>query len=341
MFKLKYSFFLLAALCFFATFGCVGCKSDPPANKPPVTTVPAPVKKAVKVPRFNRDRAYDYVAKQCSFGPRVPNTPEHKACRDWMIEEMKTLADDVVVQDFDAKAYDGKILKATNVIGVFNPEEKKRVLLFAHWDSRHISDADPSAENYDKPVMGADDGASGVGVLFEIAKTIKENPIELGVDILLLDVEDYGNPAEGDHTYTWGLGSQYWSKNMHTSNYNAKYGILLDMVGTKGARFPKEEVSVKYAPKILNKVWKLAQEMGYGNHFVNDRSGGVTDDHFFVNTIAKIPSIDIINKPKGPRSFGPHWHTQGDNLDVINKSTLRAVGQVVLAVIYNESGNQF
>ena len=315
------------------------CKEEP--KTPPVEEKKPPVvRKNVKVPRFDKDSAYQYIAKQTEFGPRVPNTPEHVACKDWLVAKMKDYADDVVVQTFDAKAYTGDVLKSFNIIGRFNPEKEKRVLLFAHWDTRPWADHDPDPKNHKTPVLGADDGGSGVGVLMEIARQIKLNPIDMGVDIMFVDSEDYGNDGANDPN-SWGLGSQYWSKNKHVAGYNAKYGILLDMVGTKGSRFPKEGFSMQYARGLTNKVWTLAKNMGYGNFFVNELAGGVTDDHYFVNTIARIPSIDIINKPVGDQSFGDHWHTINDDMSNIDKKPLRAVGQVVLAVIYNESGNSF
>ena len=333
----KFIFFI----ALFATFAIsTSCEEDDSSTKGDETLVEE--KKApVKIPRFNRDTAFAFVKRQTEFGPRVPNTEAHRQARAWMVSEFNRLGASVIEQNFDAKAYTGEVYKATNIIAQYNPEHSKRVILAAHWDSRHTADHDPSPENRDEYVMGADDGASGVGVLMEIARLIQENPIDLGIDIILFDVEDNGDGGDNGDPTTWCLGSQHWSRNFHKDDYDAKYGILLDMVGAKGARFMQDQASVYYAPKVVKKVWGLAQSMGYGNFFVPQRTGAITDDHVFVNQIAKIPMIDIINLPKdGSPPFVDHWHTIEDTIDKIDPRTLRAVGQVVLATIYKESGGQ-
>ncbi len=315
------------------------CQSDPkPQNKP---DTPPVKKERTKVPRFNRDSAYNFVARQVAFGPRVPNTPAHRQCKDWMADQLRAFGAEVMLQDFKARAYTGTVLEATNVIGRFNPAHPKRVVLAAHWDSRHVADYDPDESKQDQPILGADDGGSGVGVLLEVARLLGQNPIDLGVDIVLFDAEDHGEGQGEDHT-TWCLGAQHWAKNPHVGDYKAQFGILLDMVGAKGARFTKEEVSMNYAPNVMNKVWKLAQNMGYGNYFVDDPMRAVIDDHLFVNQLARIPMIDIINRPANTQTgFVAHWHTHRDNMDVIHKGTLRAVGQTVLAVLYRYSDGSF
>ena len=215
------------------------------------------------------------------------------------------------------------------------------MVLAAHWDSRHVADYDPDASRQNEPILGADDGGSGVGILMEIARAIQKNPIDLGVDIVLFDAEDYGE-SQGEDITTWCLGSQHWSRNPHVAGYRADFGILLDMVGSKGARFTKEEVSRTFAPQVLDKVWKLSQNMGYGNYFVNDNTRQLVDDHLFVNQIARIPMIDIINRPVDTETgFGHYWHTHADDMSVIDKQTLRAVGQTLLAVIYQKSAGRF
>ena len=297
--------------------------------------------KPIPIPRFNKDTAYDYVAKQVAFGPRVPNTPGHKACKEWMVQTLKEQGAKVYEQDFKAKAYTGETLNGTNIIASYNPDAKKRVFLAAHWDTRPISDYDPDAAKQNDPVPGADDGGSGVGVLLEVANKLNETPIGIGVDLIFFDAEDFGE-SKGEDIKTWCLGSQHWGKNPHVKGYKAKYGILLDMVGSKGARFTKEEISMNYAPRVMNKVWKLANNMGFGNYFSNESSGTVIDDHLFVNQLTGIPTIDIINRPLNSKTgFGAYWHTHKDDMSVIDKNTLRAVGQTVLAVIYNESNGKF
>ena len=296
--------------------------------------------KKYNVPKFEGDSAYSYVAKQLSFGPRVPNKEGHKAAKEWLVSQFKAFGADVIEQDFQAKAHWGETLNATNIIAQYNPTAKKRIIFAAHWDSRYVADHDPESGNQITPVPGADDGGSGVGVLLEVARQLQANPIDaadLGVDIILYDAEDQGNDGGQDPT-SWCLGSQYWSRNLHRPGYRAKYGILLDMVGAKNPRFGYESYSKQYAPQVLNKVWSLAGSMGYSALFPRENTGYTTDDHVPVNEITKIPMIDIINKPLGSEtSFVPHWHTVGDDMDAISKRTLRIVGQVMLAVTYREA----
>lgn len=342
---MRYLWFGLLAALFFSA-----CQSDSKSDAATETVTTAP--KKYNVPKFERDSAYQFVAKQVSFGPRVPNTDAHKACKNWLVDKLESYGAAVIEQDFVAEAYTGTQLNSTNIIAQYNPGVKNRIVLAAHWDSRHIADSPLSTEKRDEPILGADDGASGVGVLLEVARQLNENPIEgMGVDIVLFDAEDHGESKDEyasqqeaeQSTFSWGLGSQHWAKNLHVSGYQPKYGILLDMVGTRNAYFPKEQYSRQFAPQLVDKVWKLAGNMGYGNYFPNVEGGGVTDDHFFVATFARIPMIDIINLPPNSenKGFGSHWHTQNDNLDVIDKRTLRAVGQVVLAVVYREASGTF
>ncbi len=313
------------------------CKEDKKASTPPVATKP---KTEVKIPKFERDSAFNYVQKQVDFGPRVPNSPEHVACKNWMVDQMKALGAEVIEQDFKATAYTGDVLNGTNIIAQYNVDNPNRILLCAHWDSRHISDHDPNEANHTKPVLGADDGGSGVGVLMEIARNLQNTPIDLGVDIVFFDLEDYGE-SQSDNINSWCLGSQHWAKNLHKPGYKAKYGILLDMVGARNAQFTMEEISMSVAPTLMRKVWKLGQGMGYNAYFLNDKTKAVIDDHLFINRIARIPTIDIINKPKGSETgFTKCWHTQCDDMSNIHKNTLRAVGQTVMATVYKENNGQ-
>ncbi|MFK7935283.1 MAG: M28 family peptidase [Saprospiraceae bacterium] len=354
--KSKSSSMLNKSFFLFAVIGCliislsISCKDDnPTVNTPPPVETP---KKKVSVPKFDRDTAYQYVAKQVGFGIRLMETEGHTKTKAWLTEMFKSFGAEVIQQDFIAETYNGKKYNSTNIIAQYNPAAKKRILLGAHWDTRHIADSPLATEKQSEPIMGADDGGSGVGVLLEIARQIHANPIDIGVDIVLFDAEDHGAPRDyeiddRESMFSWCLGSQHWSKNPHVAGYRADFGILLDMVGTKNATFTKEGTSMQYAPQIMNKVWKLAQGMGYGNYFLDKRTSALTDDHAFVNAIAGIPMIDIINHNEanvegfGESGFGEHWHTHNDDLDVIDKRTLRAAGQVVLAVIYRADAGKF
>lgn len=291
-------------------------------------------------PDFNSDSAYHFVDKQVAFGPRVPNSEAHKACGDYLVAELERFGATVTQQKADLKAFDGTILHARNIIGAFNPEKADRILLFAHWDTRPFSDKDPDEKNYHTPVQGANDGASGVGVLLEVARILQEKAPDLGVDIIFFDAEDYGTPTfvhdipsgEG-----WCLGSEYWSKNPHIPGYKARFGILLDMVGAPDATFYKEEISRQHALGIVEKVWGTACDLGYGKYFIDKNVGGITDDHVPVNENRGIPSVDIIHLDLNTDSnFGWYHHTTKDDMNNVSKETLKAVGQTVLEVVYKE-----
>jgi hypothetical protein len=295
-------------------------------------------KPELQTPVFNADSAYYYVQKQVDFGHRIPNTDAHEACAQWLTEKMDSIGAEVIVQQGDVTAFDNSILHIKNIIAQFQPEKNDRILLFAHWDSRPFSDNDPDPSNHNKPIDGASDGASGIGVLIEIARHLKDNPTASGIDIIFFDAEDYGTPQHLKLPYkedTWCLGSQYWGKNLHKKKYYARYGILLDMVGAKGARFYQEKSSLQIAPKLVNHIWNTASNIGYGNFFVFDKGGYITDDHIYVNNHTGIPVVDIIQyDPSSRTSFGSYWHTQNDTMENIDRATLKAVGQTLMDVIY-------
>lgn len=227
----------------------------------------------VNVPQFDADSAYQYVKAQVDFGPRVPNTAAHRACGEYLVKKLEQFGATVYSQQVDLIAYDGTLLKARNIIGSYKPETKKRILLLSHWDSRPWADADPDEKNRHTPILGANDGASGVGVLLEIARQLHKQQPELGIDIVLVDAEDYGphQSYEGTHKEEqWALGSQYWAQNPHVQGYNARFGILLDMVGAKDATFLYEGYSEEFAKGINRKVWNTANNLGYGRYFVKE-----------------------------------------------------------------------
>ena len=289
------------------------------------------------LPKFNSDSAYAFVAAQVAFGPRVPNSEGHAQCAAWMIALLKSYADTVVVQKADLKAFDGKILHAKNIIASFNPQSETRVMLSAHWDTRPFADQD--SKDQDKPIDGANDGASGVGILLEIARAYSIQKPNIGVDIILWDAEDYGQPADSkfpEMEDSYCLGSQYWAKNMHRPNYSAKWGILLDMCGALGASFSKEQQSVKFAGNLVDRTWQNAQTLGYSSIFLQEYGNAIIDDHYYINTLAHIPTIDIIEYDPATQAFGPYWHTHDDSMDVIDRNTLEVVGRTVLEVVWKE-----
>lgn len=293
-------------------------------------------------PEFNADSAYAFVEKQVDFGPRIPGSDAHKACGDYLMAKLTGFGALVTEQKADITHYDGKNLSIRNIIGSFYPEKEKRILLYAHWDTRPFADEEPDPGRQQQPIAGADDGASGVGTLLEIARNLSQYPLEVGVDIIFFDLEDWGQPSfETDWVQGewWCLGSQYWSEQPHVENYKADYGILLDMVGAANASFLKEGYSTQYASNILEKVWNTAVKLGYGNYFLSKSGGYITDDHLPVNKHHRAPSINIINlKTDTQTGFAPHWHTHRDDMRNIDRSTLKVVGQTVMEVIYTESG---
>lgn len=294
----------------------------------------------VTIPKFDGNTAKDFVAKQVSFGPRVPGTKEHTACKDWIVGKFKSFGAEVIEQNFKATTFNNLELDCTNIIARYNSHVKERIILAAHWDTRPFADKDPDLLRQSDPILGADDAGSGVGVLLEIANLLNKYPIPMGVDIVLFDIEDYGDD-KGDNPESWGLGSQYWGKNPHLKRADVQYGILLDMVGAKGAKFYKEGYSVTNAKLLTDKIWKLAASMKKDNYFINQNGGTITDDHFFVMKYFRMPMVDIISMPSSNFGFGSYHHTHADNMDIIDAKTLEAVGQVVTAVIYKQSNKEF
>lgn len=292
----------------------------------------------IQNPFYNADSAYVFVANQVAFGPRVPNTDAHKKCGDYMVATLQRFGAEVTEQRVQLKAYNNTILDARNIIGSFNPEQKTRIFLCAHWDSRPYSDNDTDSANYHTPVQGANDGASGVGVLLELARLMQQVPPTIGVDIILFDAEDYGRPSfdkSADIGDSFCLGSQYWSRNPHKEGYKPKYGILLDMVGGKNPTFLQEYFSMLYAPDVMKMVWKKAHQLGYQDYFISQPGNPVIDDHYYINKIANIPCIDIIHY-SNQTGFVDTWHTIYDTMENIDKTTLGVVGRVVTAVVYSE-----
>ncbi|MFZ6009865.1 MAG: M28 family peptidase [Bacteroidota bacterium] len=327
-------------LIFLALICTTACQRDKQKIVDPKNEKPLRV---VNVPAFNSDSAYYFIQKQVSFGPRIPNTQSHKKAGDFLIDQLKKYGAQVTVQSFKATTYDGQTLNLRNIIATYFPEKQKRILLAAHWDTRPFADKDKEKPNV--TFDGANDGGSGVGVLLDVARILSKGAgPQVGIDIIFFDGEDWGEKENEQNTHPlpkdladwWCLGSQYWAKNKHKSNYAAYYGILLDMVGAKNAQFPKEGGSMRYAPSIVNQVWNTANRLGYGHIFINQNQPELTDDHRFVSEIGKIPMIDIVHYDQALGYFGDFHHTRKDNMDIISKETLKAVGETVLHVIYYE-----
>lgn len=329
IFSILFAFLVVAMAC-----SCMSCKSSRKSATEPDTV-------ALVGPTFCADSAYAFCAKQCSFGPRLMNTEAHDKCGEWIMKQFASYGMKVEAQDAELKAWDGTMLRSRNIWARFRPELTTRVLLCAHWDCRPWADNDPDSTNWRKPVMGANDGASGVAVMLELARIISnDSTLNIGVDFVCFDAEDYGVPqwsSAPDSQDSWALGAQYWAEHQ-PQGYEARYGVLLDMVGGEGAKFYQESVSKQYAAEIVNKVWHTASQIGYGSYFPMQEGGMITDDHVPVNEKAGIACIDII--PFYPdcqqSSFGPTWHTINDTMEHIDRATLKAVGQTMVQVLYSE-----
>jgi glutaminyl-peptide cyclotransferase len=325
----------------FALFSSIvfisACSNAPKEEE--IKTVEAPKQEipSITSPSFNEDSAYSFLKKQVDFGPRVPGTKAHAACAQYFQNKLKNFGFRVELQQGTVTTFDGSNFQLKNIFASYNSQLSDRILLTAHWDSRPFADSD--TKNVSQPIDGANDGASGAAVLLEIARLIAENKPNIGIDIFLNDLEDYGEPEGGMMLQrkedTWCLGTQYWAKNK-PKEYQPKFGILLDMVGGQNPSFPKEGTSMAYAPEIVEKVWNAAARLGYGNYFINARTGQTTDDHLYINSIAKIPCIDIVHMDPSTGTYPAFHHTHNDNLNIIEKSTLKMVGQTVMQVIYEE-----
>ena len=275
-------------------------------------------------PMFIADSAYQFCQQQCDFGPRTMNSAAHDACGNWIVNKFQQYGMTVTRQEATLKGYDGTPLKSMNIIASYLPEQTARLLLCAHWDSRPWADNDPDE------------------VMLEIARLLQNDSLQIGVDFVCFDAEDWGVPQwsdVADRGDSWALGAQYWAEQCPKRQAKLyRFGILLDMVGGEGAQFYKEGMSMQHAAGIVDKVWQAAQVVGYGSRFPMQTGGYITDDHIPVNKVAKIPCIDIIpHYPDCEQSnFGPTWHTVNDTMDHIDKSTLQAVGQTVIQVLFSE-----
>lgn len=282
-------------------------------------SLPAPDRSAATPHPFDQDRAFRDLVKQCDFGPRVPNTRAHARCADWLVAQLRPLADSVTRQQFTAEV-DGERLRLTNLIATFNPKGKDHVLLCAHWDSRPRAERDRDPAKRSQPILGANDGASGVAVLLELARVFKARPPKQKVTLVLFDGEDYGTTID-----TMFLGSRYFAQRYSEPAPN--WAVLLDMVGDKHLRLPQERISLQRAPAVVKRLWDAAQRAG-STAFTPKPGPSVLDDH--VELLDRgIPCINIIDFTY------PHWHTSADTPDKCSAESLGQVGRAVLEALEN------
>ncbi len=293
-------------------------------------------------PTFCADSAMKHIEAQCAFGPRVTGTEESKNCAEYIASRFREYGASVEMQPCTVTLWDKSKCDAVNIVASINPENKDRIMFCAHWDSRPWADNDPDEKNHHTPVLGANDGASGVAVMLELCRLLQQQPVRTGIDFVCFDAEDMGTPqwaeTEESTSDTWCLGSYYWATQAFENGYKARFGILLDMVGGRGCVFPREQASVSYAGPVVEMVWYLAQQLGYGHYFPLTDGASLIDDHINVNCIARVPCLDIVPYfTDGPSSFGPTWHTVQDTPENIDPNVLEAVGQTVLQLIYNDN----
>lgn len=303
----------------------------------------------VERPVFNADSAYAYIEGQMAFGPRVPNSKAHNDCAVWLIQQLRAKGAKVELQRGQMPDYRGNMQQIYNIIAHFSTPEiasRPRILLGAHYDTRPWCDEEENYADRYYNVPGANDGASGVGVLLEIGRQlgqrIADSTLRTPVDIVLFDVEDMGTPrfyTGMEREDTWCLGSQLWATNYakraesgEARDERYRFGIVLDMVGAPDASFPRELYSTQYAKNYQQQIWRAAEQLGYGTLFNQQQSYPITDDHYYVNYIAGIPCVDIIHYDiRNATGFASWWHTRNDDMNNISRSTLQAVGEVVMS----------
>lgn len=326
----------ILALAFVGSLSIVGCKHESASNVPTTDTTEAQHSTAIDtagLPRFDGANAFKCAAAQVAFGPRNPNSEGSHKTRDYLVAELSKYADAVNQQNFSQNGYGDEKLQMTNIIASFNPKSAQRIMLCAHWDTRPRADQDPDSTKRNQPILGANDAASGVGVLVELARILKDHPPAFGIDIVLLDGEDYG--AESDLA-NYFLGSRYFAKNL-PAGYHPAFAILLDMVGDANATFPKEAYSLQYAPEVVNTLWNGARALNLP-HFSQVAGPAIQDDHIPLNE-AGIKTIDIIDANLVGNNTGgdprrQYWHTTDDTIDKVNAGTLESVGRLLVYTIY-------
>ena len=281
------------------------------------------------VPRFDENHAFSYLVAQCDFGPRNPGSDGYYACLDYLITELDQSANEIILQDFSyqERRYN-KQYNLENIIARFNPDSEFQTIISAHWDTRPWADQEDLRQDRDQPIIGANDGASGVAILLELAKIMGENPPPIGVNLVFFDGEDLGVPGENE---TYCQGSRFFAKNLPIPRPDE--AINLDMVGDKQLVLPIERYSLEYHPKLVRHLWDRAKDMGL-DAFIGRVDYAIYDDHIPLNEIAGIPSIDIIDF-KYPNSYANFWHTMNDIPENCSEESLGQVGALMVDYIYN------
>ena len=281
------------------------------------------------VPRFDEDHAFSYLVAQCDFGPRNPGSDGYYACLDYLITELDQSANEIILQDFSyqERRYN-KQYNLQNIIARFNPDAEFQTIISAHWDTRPWADQEDLRQDRNQPIIGANDGASGVAILLELAKIMGENPPPIGVNLVFFDGEDLGIPGENE---TYCQGSRFFATNLPIPRPDE--AINLDMVGDKQLVLPIERYSLEYHPKLVRHLWDRAKDMGL-DAFIGRVDYAIYDDHVRLNEIAGIPSIDIIDF-KYPNSYANFWHTLNDIPENCSEESLGQVGALMVDYIYN------
>ncbi|MFI5207862.1 MAG: M28 family peptidase [Gemmatimonadales bacterium] len=290
---------------------------------------------ASEAQQFDGAQAHRWVVYQVAAGPRIPNTPGHRAIGDWLVSELKRRADTVIVQEWVHVSLQGDSLHLRNIFARFKPSDPNRVLYVSHWDSRPVSDMDPDPAKRNLPMPGAEDGGSSTALLLGVADALKKQPPALGVDLLFVDGEDYGS-FDDPGTPDVMIGARYFAHHM-PPGYQPVFGVLFDMVGDFTQEFYQEENSLQFAPEVVDRVWSTAERLGLGRVFRNAEIGAITDDHVPLHE-AGIRIIDVIDccATLGDPAHSPYpwWHTTQDTPDKVSPQALTNVGRVALALVH-------
>lgn len=316
--------------CLLLTVYIAGCNNDRPEER----ESPVELEKDVFIPEFDQKNAFGYILTQTEFGPRNPGSSGHQQCLQYLTFELQNFTNAVTQQSFRHTGYEGRSYRMTNIIASFNPESTRRILLGAHWDTRPRAERDPDPDRRGEPILGANDGGSGVAVLLEMARLFNENSPPVGVDIILFDGEDYGREGDLDQ---YSIGAKYFARN-RPSGYHPRFGIIVDMVGDKEARFPREQNSLRYAPWVVDLIWNTARSLNIPE-FQEREGGAIYDDHIPLNE-AGIPTALIIDSDligyDGPNERRRYWHTTMDTPEQCSPESLGAVGRVLTQIIYRQ-----